>query len=195
MPGGGANDRAGPLLFRRAYSSASVAVAAIPSGRPSQAVASAADSGPTSICARQRPGRTTAGCSRYRFSLVVIATSTCRPWPSSPSVRLSDRDSACPADCFAYRTPGRRGGPVPGCTSSPGSGRASGRPGTPASRSYSSVPPSLLCLLLCDGGDEGLGTIHVDRGYGCPCRASTPHSVIRPASDGPQIPRRVTRAQ
>jgi hypothetical protein len=50
-------------------------------------------------------------------------------------------------------------------------------------------------LLLRDGSDEGLGTIHVDRGYGWPCRASTPHSVIRPASDDPQIPRRVTRAQ
>ena len=43
---------------RSAYSSASVDSGA---GRPSQAVASPADSRPTSICARQRPGLTTAG--------------------------------------------------------------------------------------------------------------------------------------
>ena len=71
--------------------------------RPCRAsrTASARVSGPTSIRARQRPGRTTAGCSRSRSSLVVTPTRTLRPWPSRPSVRLSSRDSAWPAVCLA----------------------------------------------------------------------------------------------
>ena len=71
------------------------------SARRSHSVASAGGNGPTSIWARQRPGRITAGCSRYRSSLVVIAIRTLRPWPRRPSVRLSSRDSACPVDCLA----------------------------------------------------------------------------------------------
>src|SRR5262245_16013964 len=84
-----------PSTFRVApwswNSSASVAPSGpMPSARPSQAAASARGNRPNSIWARHRPGRTTAGCSRDSCSLVVIATSRSRSWPSSPSVRLSN---------------------------------------------------------------------------------------------------------
>src|SRR5690606_40774365 len=48
-----------------------------------------------SSLARHRPGRTTAGWSRARSSLVVIATSTSLPCPSRPSVRLKIGRASC----------------------------------------------------------------------------------------------------
>ena len=53
----------GSVPPRRAYNSARV-IASRTVSPPSQSLDSSAESAPTSICARHRPGRTTAGCSR-----------------------------------------------------------------------------------------------------------------------------------
>jgi hypothetical protein len=70
-------------------------------GAPSHRVASCGGKGGNSTAARQRPGRTIAGCRRAISSLVVSRTSTFMPWPRMPSARLSSRPSAAPASLRA----------------------------------------------------------------------------------------------